>query len=110
MPSPESWNGWADGDGLRSILGFLHVDGAIDRSLLSAVPTVPGRRLTGLPKGLNPDQVKRLLSSASTDRLDQGALVRATGHDHARDEALWRSLPGQAVASEDKHLDKVLAR
>jgi integrase/recombinase XerD len=51
---------------LRSILGFLHVDGAIDRSLLSAVPTVPGRRLTGLPKGLNPDQVKRLLASTDT--------------------------------------------
>jgi integrase/recombinase XerD len=51
---------------LRSILGFLHVDGAIDRSLLSAVPAVPGRRLTGLPKGLNPDQVKRLLASCDT--------------------------------------------
>jgi hypothetical protein len=31
---------------LRSLLGFLYVDGAIDRSLVSAVPTVPGRRLT----------------------------------------------------------------
>ena len=51
---------------LRSILGFLHVDGAIDRSLLSAVPTVPGRRLTGLPKGLDPNQVKRLLASCDT--------------------------------------------
>jgi len=30
---------------LRSLLGFLHVDGAIDRSLVSVVPTVPGRRL-----------------------------------------------------------------
>jgi len=48
---------------LRSLLGFLHVDGAIDRSLVSAVPTVPGRRLTGLPKGLAPDQVQRLLAS-----------------------------------------------
>ena len=52
---------------LRSILGFLHVDGAIDRSLLSAVPTVPGRQLTGLPKGLSPDQVKRLLASCDTN-------------------------------------------
>ena len=32
---------------LRSLLGFLYVDGAIDRSLVSAIPTVPGRRLTG---------------------------------------------------------------
>jgi integrase/recombinase XerD len=51
---------------LRSILGFLHVDGKIDRSLLSAVPTLPGRRLTGLPNALNPDQVKRLLASCDT--------------------------------------------
>ena len=51
---------------LRSILGFLHVDGAIDRSLLSAVPTVPGPQLTGLPKALNPDQVKRLLASCDS--------------------------------------------
>jgi integrase/recombinase XerD len=51
---------------LRSLLGFLYVDGAIDRSLVSAVPTVPGRRLTGLPKGLDSDQVKRLLASCDT--------------------------------------------
>jgi integrase/recombinase XerD len=51
---------------LRSLLGFLHVDGAIDRSLISAVPTVPGRRLTGLPKGLSRDQVQRLLASCDT--------------------------------------------
>jgi integrase/recombinase XerD len=51
---------------LRSLLGFLYVDGAIDRSLVSAVPTVPGRRLTGLPKGLASDQVQRLLASCNT--------------------------------------------
>ena len=51
---------------LRSLLGFLHVDGAINRSLVSAVPTIPGRRLTGLPKGLAPDQVQRLLASCNT--------------------------------------------
>jgi integrase/recombinase XerD len=51
---------------LRSLLGFRHVDGVIDRSLVSAIPTVPGRRLTGLPKGLAPDQVRRLLASSNT--------------------------------------------
>ena len=51
---------------LRSLLGFLYVDGAIDRSLVSAVPTVPGRRLTGLPKVLASDQVQRLLASCDT--------------------------------------------
>jgi integrase/recombinase XerD len=51
---------------LRSLLGFLHVGGAIDRSLVSAVPSVPGRRLTGLPKGLAPAQVQCLLASCDT--------------------------------------------
>ncbi len=51
---------------LRSLLGFPHVDGAIDRSLVSAVPSVPGRRLTGLPKGLAPGQVQCLLASCDT--------------------------------------------
>ena len=51
---------------LRSLLGFLHVDGAIGRSLASAVPSVVGRRLVGLPKGLEPDQVQRLLASCDS--------------------------------------------
>jgi integrase/recombinase XerD len=48
---------------LRSLLGFLHVDGAVGRSLASAVPSVAGRRLVGLPRGLEPAQVQRLLAS-----------------------------------------------
>ncbi len=51
---------------LRSLLGFLHVDGAIERSLASAVPSVAGRRLVGLPKGLEPAQVQRLLASCDS--------------------------------------------
>jgi site-specific recombinase XerD len=51
---------------LRSLLGFLHVAGAIERSLASAVPSVAGRRLVGLPKGLEPDQVQRLLGSCDS--------------------------------------------
>jgi integrase/recombinase XerD len=51
---------------LRSLLGFLHVDGIIGRSLTSAVPSVSGRRLVGLPKGLDPDHVRRLLASCDT--------------------------------------------
>lgn len=39
---------------LRSLLTFLHVDGVIPRSMSGVVPTVPGRRLTGLPKGVTP--------------------------------------------------------
>ncbi|MDD2861900.1 MAG: tyrosine-type recombinase/integrase [Acidiphilium sp.] len=48
---------------LRSFLRFLHLDGVIEKSLVSAVPSVASRRLVGLPKGLAPDQVQRLFSS-----------------------------------------------
>ena len=50
---------------LRSFLGFLHLDGVTERSLVSAVPTVARRRLAGLPKGLEPDQVRRLLAACN---------------------------------------------
>lgn len=48
---------------LRSLLGFLHVEGMIERSLAAAIPSVAWRRLAGLPKGLEPDQVRRILAS-----------------------------------------------
>lgn len=48
---------------LRSFLRFLHLDGVIEGTLISAVPSVAGRRLIGLPKGLAPDQVQRLLAA-----------------------------------------------
>jgi site-specific recombinase XerD len=48
---------------LRSLLGFLHVEGVIKQPLATAVPSVAGRRLMGLPKGLEPAQVQRLLGS-----------------------------------------------
>lgn len=48
---------------LRSFLGFLHLDGVTERSLVPAVPKVTRRRLAGLPKGLEPDQVRRLLAA-----------------------------------------------
>lgn len=48
---------------LRSFLGFLHVEGLIERSLSSYVPKVAGRRLAGLPKGLDANQVQDLLAS-----------------------------------------------
>lgn len=51
---------------LRSLLGFLHVDGVIERSLAFAVPSVACRRLVGLPKGLDPDQVRRLLAACDS--------------------------------------------
>jgi integrase/recombinase XerD len=52
---------------LRSFLGFLHLEGITERSLVCAVPSVARRRLVGLPKGLEPDQVQRLLASCHTN-------------------------------------------
>jgi integrase/recombinase XerD len=48
---------------LRSLLGFLYVEGTIERGLSMAVPKVAAWRLTGLPRGLEPTQVERLLAS-----------------------------------------------
>ena len=47
---------------LRSLLGFLHLTGAVTQSLAAAVPSVAGRRLAGLPPRLEPDHVQRLLA------------------------------------------------
>lgn len=48
---------------LRSLLGFLHVEGITDRSLATAVPSVAGWRHTGVPKALSADQLSALLAS-----------------------------------------------
>ncbi|CAN5557880.1 site-specific integrase [soil metagenome] len=48
---------------LRSLLGFLHLDGILPRSLVAAVSRVASWRLAGLPKGLAPAEVGRLLAS-----------------------------------------------
>lgn len=52
---------------LRSFLGFLHLDGVTERSLVPAVPKVSRRRLAGLPKGLEPDQVRRLFAACDAN-------------------------------------------
>lgn len=48
---------------LRSLLGFLHVEGVLARPLQAAVPSVAGWRLSGLPRALEPAQVTRLLAA-----------------------------------------------
>jgi site-specific recombinase XerD len=52
---------------LRSFLGFLHLDGVTERSLAAALPKVSRRRLAALPKGLEPDHVRRLLGACDAD-------------------------------------------
>jgi site-specific recombinase XerD len=54
---------------LRSFLGFLHLDGVTEWSLVPAVPRVLRRRLAGLPKGLEPDQVRRLLAACDASTV-----------------------------------------
>lgn len=51
---------------LRSFLGFLHLEGVLRRSLVPAVPTVTYRHQAGLPKGIEPDDVRRILLSCDT--------------------------------------------
>ena len=64
---------------LRSLLGFLHVEGVIERSLVGAVPSAASWRLSGLPRALEPDQVRRLLAScdraSGSGRRDFAILV-----------------------------------
>lgn len=48
---------------LRSLLGFFHVEGLIAAPLARTVPSVAGWRLAGLPKTLEPSQLRRLLAS-----------------------------------------------
>ena len=55
---------------LRSLLNFLHLEGAIGQPLAGAVPSVATWRLAGLPKGLTLAQVRSLL--ASCDRQTTG--------------------------------------
>jgi integrase/recombinase XerD len=52
---------------LRSLLGFMHVDGLIVRPLAQVVPSVAFWRLAGLPRGLEADQVRGLLGSCGSD-------------------------------------------
>lgn len=64
---------------LRSLLGFLHVDGVLGESLVAAVPSAASWRLTGLPKGLEPGEVSRLLACCDrrtrTGRRDFAVLM-----------------------------------
>jgi len=45
----------------RQLLRFLYLDGALERPLADAVPSVAGSRLSGLPKGISREQLQRIL-------------------------------------------------
>jgi site-specific recombinase XerD len=48
---------------LRSLLGYLHLEGLIATPLGDVVPAVAGWRLAGLPRSLEPGEVRRLLTA-----------------------------------------------
>jgi integrase/recombinase XerD len=48
---------------LRSLLGFLHVEGLIGKSLTDAVPSIAGWRLARLPQRLEPGETAQLLAA-----------------------------------------------
>jgi site-specific recombinase XerD len=64
---------------LRSLLGFLHVEGIIGQPLAAAVPSPAGWTQAGLPKALDGDQVAALLASCDprtrTGRRDLAILT-----------------------------------
>ena len=64
---------------LRSLLRWLHVTGMVPVSLSAAVPSVAGWRLSGLPKGLDPGQLRRLLAGCdrrtATGRRDYAIML-----------------------------------
>lgn len=56
---------------LRSVLGFLHLEGIVGGSLAAAVPAVASWRLAELPRGLERGEVERLLGACDR-RSEQG--------------------------------------
>jgi integrase/recombinase XerD len=64
---------------LRSLLRWLHLTGRVPTVLAGAVPSVAGWRLSGLPKGLEPGQLRGLLAGCDrrtgTGRRDYAILL-----------------------------------
>ena len=91
---------------LRSLLNWLHLTGLVAISLSGAVPAVAGWRLSGLPKGLEPDQLRRLLASCdrsrATGRRDYAILLMLAGSvcAPARSQpSSWTTLTGETARS-----------
>lgn len=64
---------------LRSLLGYLHIEGLIRRPLRAAVPSVAGSKLAGLPRAIAAAEVERLLAACDrrtrTGRRDFAMLM-----------------------------------
>lgn len=53
---------------LRSLLRFLHIEGELAQPLAAVVPSIASWRLAGLPRSLEPAQVRKLLDSCDRRR------------------------------------------
>ena len=62
-----SWYAKAMVTALRSLLRFLHTAGHIPHPLVGAVPSVPGWKLTALPRSVNADEVAAVLAGCDRD-------------------------------------------
>lgn len=64
---------------LRSLLRWLHLTGQVPAAFAAAVPSVAGWRLSGLPKGLEPGQLRALLAApdrrTATGRRDYAVML-----------------------------------
>ncbi|MBV9194643.1 MAG: site-specific integrase [Solirubrobacterales bacterium] len=64
---------------VRQLLRFLHLEGAVERPLVGAVPSVRGCRLSGLPKRISGDELERILDacdrSSAIGRRDYAIVV-----------------------------------
>lgn len=98
--------------GLRSLLGFLHVEGLVGPELAGAVPSVAGWRLAGLPQALEAGDAQSLLDScdqataigrrdfAILSLLIRLALRRGEVADLELDDVDWRA--GELVVCNGK--------
>ena len=84
---------------LRSLLGYLHVEGVIARPLAPVVPSVAGWRLAGLPRGLGAEQVTALLDSCDLETAVGVMLVGLGAH------VLWRMWRDRVHFHKHRHGD-----
>jgi integrase len=61
---------------LRSLLGYAHIEGLTPAPLRDVVPAVAGWRLAGLPRSLQPGEVRRLLAACDRRTVRAGATSR----------------------------------
>jgi integrase/recombinase XerD len=62
---------------LRSLLRFLYLEGELQEPLADVVPSVAHPRLAGLPKRLEPAQVRALLGACDRQRPPDDAISRS---------------------------------